>query len=89
MAVNVDVQFLPNIGNHLVALRVAMDALVRDGTYINAMGGAALFEAAPFNLLSGDAQFIATNIGAVTADNSVVESVYAFLEACVGLTGGD
>lgn len=88
MAVNVDVSFLPNIGNHLVALRIAMDALVRDGTYLQAMGGATFLEGAPFSLLSDDATAIVNTVGSVTADNPVVQQVYLFLSECVTLTGG-
>lgn len=88
MAVNVDVSFLPNVGNHLVALRIAMDALVRDGTYIQAMGGATFLEGAPFSLLEGDAAAIVNTVGSVTSTNPVVQAVYLFLSECVTFTGG-
>ncbi len=80
--------YLSQIGNHLVALRVAIDALVQDATYLNAMGGAAFLQAAPFNLLAADATFIANQIGIVTPANSTVQAIDNFLANTVSLTGG-
>jgi hypothetical protein len=76
------------LGNDLVALRVAIDNLVRDANYVNAMGGAAFFEAAPFNLPTADATALAGAIGAVTSTNPTVTAINTFLNANVALTGG-
>ena len=90
MAVN-----LPNPGNyqqqlgaHLIALREAINDLVQDGVYLNAMGGAAFLEAAPFNMSTADATNIANIIGAVTPTNAVVVSINNYLTSAVTLTGG-
>jgi hypothetical protein len=91
MAVNVPNPgiYLAQIGQHLVNLREAINDLVQDGTYLNAMGGAAFLEAAPFNMAATDAQLYISTIGAVTATNSVVESINSFLTSAVALTGGN
>lgn len=91
MAVNVPNpgSYLSQLGQHVVDLQSAIDNLVADGTYLNAMGGAAFLEAAPFNLSAGDAALIESTIGAVTATNSVVEQINAFITSAVTLTGGN
>jgi hypothetical protein len=91
MAVNVPNpgSYLATIGQHLVNLREAINDLVQDGAYINAMGGAAFLSAAPMNIDAADAQFIANNIGAITPNNTTVEAINAFLTATITLTGGN
>jgi hypothetical protein len=91
LAVNVPnpATYLANLGQHLVNLRSAINALVQDGEYLNAMGGAAFLEAAPFSLDTTDAAFIASNIGSVTSTNSTVEAIDSFLTATITLTGGN
>lgn len=91
MAVNVPNPgaYLANLGNHLVALREAIQDLVQDGTYLNAMGGTAFLEAAPFSLDAQDAQLIVGTIGSVTADNATVEAIETFLLSAVTITGGN
>lgn len=90
MAVNVPNPgaYLGQLGTHLVALRDAINNLVQDATYVNAMGGAAFFEAAPFNLSATDAQFVASTIGAVTATNPTVVAINNYLASAVTLTAG-
>ncbi len=91
MAVN-----LPNPGNYqqklgadVVALRVALQALINDAAYLNAIGGAATLEAAPFNLAAADATLIMSTVGAVTPTNTVVQSIQAFLVQTEPLWGGE
>lgn len=76
------------LGQHLVALREALNDLIQDGTYINAMGGATFLEGPPFNFLPADATAIATVIGAVTPTNPTVVAIQNFLASAVSLTGG-
>jgi hypothetical protein len=71
-----------------VNLREAINDLTQDGTYLNAMGGAAFLEAAPFNMDAADAQNVASIIGAVTPTNSTVEAINTYLASAVTLTGG-
>jgi hypothetical protein len=77
------------LGQHLIALQTAIDNLVQDATYLNAMGGTAFLEAAPFSLDANDAQLIVGTVGAVTADNTVVQQIQAFLLSAIQLTGGN
>lgn len=81
--------YYAQLGQHLVDLQSAINNLVQDANYINAMGGAAFFEAAPFSLDTNDATFIANSIGAVTATNSTVEAINSFLASTIQLTGGN
>lgn len=76
------------IGQDIVNLRNAIDALVKDGAYLTAMGGASFLEAAPFSLSTADATAIANVITAVTPTNPTVEAIEAFLASAVTLTGG-
>ena len=80
--------YFQQIGNDVVALRVALNDLIRDAKYINAVGGAAFFQAAPFNLSAADAQQLASVIGAVVPTNPTVIAVQAFLDSAETLTGG-
>jgi hypothetical protein len=91
MAVNVPNagSYLAQLGQHVVDLREAIDNLIQDGTYLNAMGGAAFLEAAPMSIDATDAQFIATNIGAITPTNATVEAILAFITTVTPLTGGN
>jgi hypothetical protein len=90
MAVNVPNpgSYLAQLGNDLVALRIAINNLVRDAEYLNAMGGAAFLEAAPFSLSTTDAANIANVIGVVTSTNTTVEAINSYLDSGVILTGG-
>lgn len=81
--------YYAQLGQHLVDLQRAIDNLVADATYINAMGGAAFLEAAPFSLDANDAQLIVGTVGAVTSTNPVVLQIQSFLESAVQLTGGN
>lgn len=81
--------YYAQLGQHLVDLQRAIDNLVKDATYLNAMGGAAFLEAAPFSLDTNDAVFIANSIGAVTANNATVVAINNFLASTVQLTGGN
>lgn len=80
--------YLAQLGNDLVALRVAINNLVRDAEYVNAMGGAAFFEAAPFNLSTADATALANTIGSVTPQNATVQAINSYLQTAIPLTGG-
>lgn len=80
--------YMQQIGQDIVNLRRAIDALLIDGAYLNTMGGAAFLEAAPFSMSTADATAIATAIGAITPTNPTVESIQAFLASTVSLTGG-
>lgn len=90
MAVNVPNpgNYTAQLGQHLVALREAINDLVQDGQYLNAMGGAAFLEAAPFNMIQADANNIAAIIGAVTPQNATVQAINNYLASAVTLTGG-
>lgn len=90
MAVNLpnSGSYLAQIGQDLVNLRIALDNLLRDGAYINAMGGAAFFEAAPFNMTAADATALANAIGAVTPSNPTVTAIENFLNSAVAFTAG-
>lgn len=91
MAVNVPNPgtYQAQLGQHLVNLRNAINDLVQDGVYLNAMGGAAFLEAAPFNLSATDAQLIISTIGSVTPANTTVQAINNFLASSVALTGGN
>lgn len=91
MAVNVPNPgtYFSTVGQHLVALREALNDLVQDGEYLNAMGGATFLEAAPFSLSTTDATNFATIIGAVTSTNTTVEAIQSFLTSAITLTGGN
>lgn len=80
--------YFAQLGQHLVNLREAINDLVQDGTYLNAMGGAAFLEAAPFNLSTADATTVANIIGAVTSTNATVVAIDNYLNSAVTLTGG-
>ena len=80
--------YIAQLGTDIVALRVAIDNLIRDATYLNAVGGAAFLEAAPFNMSPADATLWANTIGAVTPNNATVQAIEAFLASAVPLTGG-
>jgi len=81
--------YFQQLGQDLVNLRIALDALIRDAAYLNAMGGAAFLEAAPFNLSATDAVAVAGAIGAVTPTNAAVVAIQAFLTSAIPLTGGN
>lgn len=80
--------YFQQLGQDIVSLRNALDALLRDGAYLNTMGGAAFLESPPFSLSTADATAIANTIGAVTPTNSTVQAIEAFLNSAIGLTGG-
>jgi hypothetical protein len=80
--------YVAQLGQHLVNLREAINDLVQDGVYLNAMGGAAFLEAAPMNFATADATNITNIIGAVTPTNATVEAINAYLASAVTLTGG-
>lgn len=91
MAVNVPNPgtYFSQIGQHLVALREAINDLTQDGTYLNAMGGATFLEGAPFNLSAADATNVANIIGVVTPTNATVTAINNYLTSAVSLTGGN
>lgn len=81
--------YFGTIGNHLVALREALNDLLQDAKYINAMGGAAFLQGPPFNLSPTDATNFANTIGSVTSANTTVQAIQAYLDSAVGYTGGN
>lgn len=80
--------YLGQLGQDIVNLRRALDALLTDGAYLNAMGGATFLEAAPFNLSAADAATYVNTIGAVTPTNATVVAIQNFLNSAVTITGG-
>lgn len=90
MAVNVPNpgSYLSQLGQHLVNLREALNDLVQDAEYLNAIGGTAFLEGAPFNLTAADAQLIMNTVGQATSANTTVVSINNFLASAVTLTGG-
>jgi hypothetical protein len=80
--------YVQQLGQHLIALREAINDLTQDGTYLNAMGGASFLEAAPFSFSPADAQNIANIIGVVTPTNTTVVAINNYLASAVTLTGG-
>lgn len=80
--------YIAQLGQHLVNLREAINDLTQDGVYLNAMGGAAFLEAAPFSLSAADAASVAAIIGGVTPANTTVEAINTYLASAVTLTGG-
>lgn len=80
--------YLLQLGSDLVALRNALNDLIRDASYVNAMGGATLFENPPFNMAAADATNLANTIGAVTPANPTVQAIQNFLNGAIPLTGG-
>lgn len=86
---------LPNPGNyqaqlggHVIAFREALQDLINDALYLNAQGGVAFLEAAPFNLSAADATLIMNTVGAVTTANTTVQAIQAFLVQTEPLWGG-
>lgn len=90
MAVNVPNPglYFALLGQHCVALREAVQDLLNDAAYLNAMGGATFLEAAPFNLAAADATAIMNTIGAVSPAASVVTEIQNFIESTEPLWGG-
>lgn len=80
--------YISNLGADIVALRNALNNLLKDGAYLNAMGGAPFLEAAPFSLSTADAVAIANVITAVTPTNPTVQAIETFLASAITLTGG-
>lgn len=80
--------YFANLGTHAVALREALQNLLNDAAYLQAMGGAAFLQAAPFSLAPADAAAIVATIGAVTPSNSVVQQIQAFIANTEFLWGG-
>lgn len=80
--------YFGDLGAHLVAFRDSLQRLINDAAYLNAAGGAAFLQAAPFNLTTTDAQLVVSTVGAVTPANSVVQQIQAFLASTEPLWGG-
>jgi hypothetical protein len=80
--------YFQQLGNDIVALRDAINALLRDSAYLTAMGGATFLEGAPFNLSAADATAVANLITAVTPTNSTVVAIQNYVNSAVTLTGG-
>lgn len=76
------------LGQHCVAFRMALDNLLHDAAYLASVGGANFLTAAPFNMGADDAALIMSTIGAVTADNPVVQTLQAFIASTEALWGG-
>ena len=80
--------YFQQLGQDIVNLRIALNALLRDGAYLNAVGGAAFLQAAPFNLSETDAQAWVNAIGVVTPTNPTIQAIEAYLTSAIPLTGG-
>jgi len=75
------------LGQHCVDLRNALQELLDDSAYITAMGGAS-FLTASMGLSSADATVIMNTVGAVTPQNSVVQSLQAWIASTAPIWGG-
>lgn len=80
--------YFTNLGAHVVNFRDALQALLNDAAYLNAMGGATFLEAAPFSLSSADAATVMNTVGQVTPANSTVQAIQSFLASTEPLWGG-
>jgi hypothetical protein len=76
------------LGQHAVALRDALQALLNDAAYINSMGGQTFLTGA-LGLAPADATTIMSTIGAVTPASTVVQQVQAFIVSTQPLWGGN
>ena len=90
MAINVPNPgiYFSTLGAHAVAFREALQDLLNDAAYLQAMGGATFLEAAPFSLSAADAAVVVNTIGAVIPTNPTVEAIQAFLASTEPLWGG-
>jgi hypothetical protein len=90
MAVNLPnpALYLSMLGQDCKALRVALQDLINDAAYLNAIGGAATLEAAPFSLSAADATAIMNTIGTVTPANATVQAIQAFIASTEFVWGG-
>ena len=80
--------YLLQLGNDCKALRDALQNLINDAAYLNAIGGAATLEAAPFSIDATDAQAIMNTVGIVTPGNATVQAIEAFVATTEFLWGG-
>lgn len=80
--------YFQTLGAHATAFRDALKNLLNDAAYLNAMGGAAFLEAAPFSLSAADAQQVVNTIGAVVPANATVQAVQAFIASTEFIWGG-
>ncbi len=90
MAINVPNpgNYYTQLGQHCTAFRDALNNLLNDAAYLQAMGGTAFLEAAPFNLAAGDAATVMNTVGAVTPNNGVVQTLQQFIASTEPLWGG-
>jgi hypothetical protein len=80
--------FEQQLGQHCVDFRKALDNLLHDAAYLSSVGGASFLTGAPFNKGADDAALIMNTVGAVTADNPVVQTLQAFIASTEALWGG-
>jgi len=75
------------LGNHCVAFRDALQDLLNDSTYLTAMGGASFLETS-LGLSAADATAVMSSVGAVTASNTTVQAIQAWIATTEFLWGG-
>lgn len=81
--------YMQALGNHVTTFRDALQVLINDAKYLNANGGIAALEAAPFNMASTDATEIMATVGTITPTNAVVQQVQSFIDSTEFLWGGN
>jgi len=90
MAVNVPNPGLyqQQLGNHVTAFRNALQTLINDAAYLNAMGGAAFLTSA-MGISADDATAIVNSIGGVTPGNATVQALNNWISGTQFLWGGN
>jgi hypothetical protein len=80
------------LGQHCVDARKAMQQLLTDCVYVNAMGGAAFLtgdiSAGGMGISAPDAAIIMATIGSLTPDSADVQQIQALIAGTATLWGG-
>lgn len=89
MAVNVPNTsvYTSQLGQHCTAFRDALQALLNDAAYLNAMGGTSFLETT-LGIDATDAQEIVNVVGAVTPSNTTVQAIQGWINSTEFLWGG-
>jgi hypothetical protein len=83
--------YVQGLGEHLTQFRNALQQLLNDAAYLNAMGGTAFLEAAypaGIGLAAADAATVENAISIVVPSNSTVQAIQAYLASTEQLWGG-
>lgn len=90
MAINVPNPgvYQQQLGQHIIQFRDALQALLNDAAYLNSVGGAT-FLTGTMGLTPADATTVMNTVGAVTPQNSVVQSLQNWLATTQPLWGGN